>query len=589
MIAYNVTDMNRRLRENLMTAAAALVLTCLCLFPVFRPGLYRSADLLFHLSRLDGIVQAFSDGQLPIAVYPSKNFGFGYASPLFYSDLFLIIPALAASKLGIPLLTVFKFLLFVFVYAASYGMIHVVHKRTSVFPAGVLAASVLLFCNYYQTDLFVRGALGEIMALAFLPLILDEICSFLFDGKDNWLRLALLYCAVINSHIISFLFDVLIFAVLLAVFARKWIMDRGRRFTLYKAVSAGFLLSCVFLLPFLQQYAAQDLAVRHMDPYLMSRSVVPLRHLLDDICLQFSFRFGSTAGLKAMDLYKNAGLIVLLVIPVYFLLYGGKNRWLDSLALITVFCVLCSTGLIPLQKLHVFDFIQFPSRFYMPLIVISSFLAGYCFSRMNRKMLCICGVLTAAYSLWNVSYLFLAAAKGSDILIIDEQSQAKEMFEDWIYAGEGAYPEYSTHNWEEVHGGEYLPWTNDFNYSWYPKAPVIAAEEYVIEDFQRSGTEFIFAVDREESMQIILPLSWYPGYTCFEVDENGRRIAEIPVGAQQYTQLVYFSSLPGRHIYRIHYDGTTVQKVSLAVSSLTALALAAYAVRNRILNRRKGL
>ncbi len=579
--------MKNRLRQNLMVIVSAAVLTCIALLPVFRPGLYRSADLLFHLSRLDGIVQAVSDGQMPIAVYPGKNFGFGYASPLFYSDLFLIIPALVSAKVGIPLLTTFKIILFIFVFITAFSMIYIIRKRSSSTAAGILAAVILLFSNYYQTDLFVRGALGEIMALAFLPSVLNEIYSFLFERKDNWLRLALLYCAVINSHIISFLFDVLIFAALLAVFGQKWIRERKMRMTLFKAVSAGFLLSCVFLLPFLQQYTAQDLCVGHMDPNLMSRSTVPFGHLFDDICMQFSFRWGNTEGLKEMDLYKNAGVLVLLVIPVYLIFTDRKNHWLNALAGISVFCLLCSLGVIPLQMSHRFDFIQFPSRFYMPLIVVCAFLAGYVFTHMNRKLQYTAGAVILLYSLWNVSYLFAAVTKGSDILIIDERSQAKAMFEDWIYAGEGAYPEYSTHNWEEVHGGEYLPWTNDFNYSWYPKAPIIAAEEYVIEDFTRNGTEFIFSVDRSESMQIVMPLSWYPGYTCYEIDENCSRITQIPVGAQQYTQLVYFSSLPGRHTYRVHYDGTTVQKASLWISVLTALFLMGYEIINRIRIKKK--
>ena len=48
-----------------------------------------SQDLTFHLNRLAGLANAFEEGQILPKIYPYANFGFGYATPLFYCDFFL--------------------------------------------------------------------------------------------------------------------------------------------------------------------------------------------------------------------------------------------------------------------------------------------------------------------------------------------------------------------------------------------------------------------------------------------------------------------------------------------------------------------
>ena len=81
-------------KDKIYIFISSITLTAVVLLPLFFEGIYRGHDLQFHISRIDGIVQAIQDHQFPIALYPYKNFGYGYASPLFYSDLFLIIPAI---------------------------------------------------------------------------------------------------------------------------------------------------------------------------------------------------------------------------------------------------------------------------------------------------------------------------------------------------------------------------------------------------------------------------------------------------------------------------------------------------------------
>ena len=47
-------------------------------------------DTFFHLSRITGLADSIREGNLFPCIYPNKNNGFGYASPLFYCDFFIL-------------------------------------------------------------------------------------------------------------------------------------------------------------------------------------------------------------------------------------------------------------------------------------------------------------------------------------------------------------------------------------------------------------------------------------------------------------------------------------------------------------------
>ena len=66
-----------------------ILLACACLFCFFDTKISVSHDLTFHLNRFVGLANAFEEGQILPKIYPYANYGFGYASPLFYCDLFL--------------------------------------------------------------------------------------------------------------------------------------------------------------------------------------------------------------------------------------------------------------------------------------------------------------------------------------------------------------------------------------------------------------------------------------------------------------------------------------------------------------------
>ena len=97
----------------------SLVLTLVLMFPyVIRGFTPVEHDTFFHLSRIEHLSRSIRNGQFFPGIYPEENFGFGYASPLFYSDFFLIPPALL-HLCGLPLAMCYR----IAVIIASAGMV----------------------------------------------------------------------------------------------------------------------------------------------------------------------------------------------------------------------------------------------------------------------------------------------------------------------------------------------------------------------------------------------------------------------------------------------------------------------------------
>ena len=66
-----------------------ILTTAVLCFMLFEDDIFIGHDLRFHMNRIVGIKEALMDHQFPPKIYPYTNNGYGYASPIFYCDLFL--------------------------------------------------------------------------------------------------------------------------------------------------------------------------------------------------------------------------------------------------------------------------------------------------------------------------------------------------------------------------------------------------------------------------------------------------------------------------------------------------------------------
>lgn len=105
-------------KQNLVEYIFLIVVTIFFCIPFLFNRFNVGYDLYFHLYRFEGIKDALQAHEFPIYLYPYHNFGFGYSSPMFYCDLFIMIPALLYA-IGFRLITCYKLTLIFFVFIGN--------------------------------------------------------------------------------------------------------------------------------------------------------------------------------------------------------------------------------------------------------------------------------------------------------------------------------------------------------------------------------------------------------------------------------------------------------------------------------------
>ena len=63
----------------------------------FADFLFYGHDLDFHIGRIAALSNSIQNGQFPQRIEQSMLNGYGYATPLFYGELFLYFPAILNS------------------------------------------------------------------------------------------------------------------------------------------------------------------------------------------------------------------------------------------------------------------------------------------------------------------------------------------------------------------------------------------------------------------------------------------------------------------------------------------------------------
>ena len=154
-----------------------ILLACLFLIPLFKPGLYVSHDGDAHVARFAAYAQTFADGQFPARWAGNLNFGYGTPIFIFYYPL----PGYVASVLHLFPLSfenIYELLMavsFIGGILTFFLWAKVLFNRHVAFIGAILYG----FAPYHFLDIYVRGDIAEIMAFAFVPLVFFFIEQFL--------------------------------------------------------------------------------------------------------------------------------------------------------------------------------------------------------------------------------------------------------------------------------------------------------------------------------------------------------------------------------------------------------------------------
>jgi len=184
---------------NLIHFCLGLLILATC-WSLLRPEFFRVHDFT-QAARISEMTRALSEGHFPVRW--SQNLGYGYGMPLFnfYAPLPYYIGALIYS-LGFDVVWSIKLLYLLAAILTAAGAFQL-GKAWYGRWGGVLTAAAFTLAPYRAVNLFVRGALSEAWAMAFLPLIIWGLTLVIRADKSGWKWLVIGLTGLFLSHNIT--------------------------------------------------------------------------------------------------------------------------------------------------------------------------------------------------------------------------------------------------------------------------------------------------------------------------------------------------------------------------------------------------
>lgn len=511
---------------------------------------FQGHDLIFHLMRIEGIKDGLLSGQFPVRNYPNFYDGYGHVVPIFYPDLYLYFPAILR-MLGFSVMEAYKIFI-LFLNALTIVISYKCFKRMFRDSWIGLMGSVLYSLSAYRLiDVYFRAAIGEAIAMTFLPAAMLGIYLLVTEQDANaskkkaWILTAFSFSAILEAHILS-LYMTIIFTGIFCLFFVKKIILEGRWKNLLKAALLAIVLCSGFIVPFLELSSGLN----------VSRMSIGSLQAHGSYIAQVLMAFPEVSGQSYWvgwgipgNMPVNIGLPLTLGTVLFFVFFkdnegeeASKVRRIGYAALgFGTAALFMTTYIFPWDHIRkisdiiekVVAVIQFPWRFLAPATVF----------------LTVAGCATMYFAVGkneNRRKVYLVAM-GTVCIICTTYfigSLLKNAVTYRVYDGL-AIDAYSSFG-----GDEYLPPETDRDLIPLTKTSLDQDEYLEVSNYEKHGSGIVFEVSNASSdvRSIQLPLIYYKGYTAFgehreslpiSIDEHSYVVVEIPGKYQGCVQVKY--------------------------------------------------
>lgn len=364
--------------KKFLPLALVLVLSVFAIFPLFGTGFFRIHDDT-QIARVQEMALSLRDGQLPVRWVNDLGYGFGYPifnfyGPLayYFGGLFVIfgLSPLVATKIVFALALVFCGVSMYALASRFWGKM-----------GGVLASIFYVYAPYHALDAYVRGALGELWAISFVPLVFLGVYE-VFVGNNVGIFIGSLgLAAMIVSHNLTAI--IIVPTLMIMIFLLTPFSSQKIRFLSGVAVLLiiGAGLSSFYWLP----------SVGEMNFTKVSGQIGGGADFRDhfvylDQLWASPWGFGGSAPGRLDGMSFMAGKIHLIAVAICFplaLFFYLKKR---HKAFFTIICglILLFLSLFMITDKSMFiwasikpmAYVQYPWRYLLSITFFASFLAG---------------------------------------------------------------------------------------------------------------------------------------------------------------------------------------------------------------------
>ncbi len=539
--------------------------------PLFTDFVTTGHDLEFHVGRLEALAQGLIAGEFPVYMGSTEMAGYGTISATMYPQLFLY-PFAALRMFNISLMTSFKLMIFFINFVSAFSAYYAAKSMFKSSKIAFWTSMLYTFSIYRLANVYLRAAIGEALAMAFLPLVIWGIYEVLWGDEKKWYILALGVGSVLQSHVLSTEMCALfmIIEVLVWLISRKGDKYWKRILAGVKAAVLTVLVNAFFLVPFLI-LCQENLQCFNM-PNVISDTGVYLTQLFNLFADYNGWAVSLGSSITEMPLTIGTILVIGAGLLCYILVTDKEASHEMKIAkrcmIYGLLAVYMTSFLFPwdfFQEIswlkNIVTSIQFAWRFLGPASVLLCFAAAvgivsFASSKESRKAVYTLSVVLLVCS---TSYFF--SQKGIDP---DKFTQYNSKMEFPVVGSTDAMYMY-------FEGDRFNPLNLD--YTW-DKAKIISqmSAPFKVENLERKGMHMKMTVTGSEDIddKMMLPLYYYPGFVAYIDGE------EVPV--ESLKRRVSCPMPKGTAEVEVYYEGLPAAKYANWVTVLTVIGIAGYGV-----------
>lgn len=518
---------NKAFGNNWVVAVTLLVFSVPALLKLILPGFYEPHDL-HHFADIYQMYRAFVSGQIPPRWGPDFLYNFGY--PLF--NFYYVIPFyLGAGFLSLfgSIQLAYKLVFIVSVLAGVCGMYILLREFVGKLPAFV-GSVVFLYTPYRAVQIYVRGAMGEALSLALLPLIAYSLIKIVKSpGRLKYTGLTGILGAVfILTHNYMWALSFPWIIVLALIFTEK-----NKIWTALKSLLlSGVLMiggSAYWWLPALSEQklvaATTPFPLADHFPFI-KQLVIPFWGYgasIEGIYDGLSFNIGTV---------NLVGVLASLILVVFARKYFGDRRlrliafWGIGSFFIT--CFMMNIRSLPVwNALPFHDFVQFPWRLLAFTTFFSAVLTAVSVEVLQKNAKLVAGLGLSAFSVMLTFNYF----QPSHIAYKSDNEYLSRFFADRTFQGtkEAVSADYLNYSEDYL----LLPKTAEKKPDFLPKEKITSQTAKVEDILQTGGLSWSATVTAERESAVSLNSLYFPGWTA-AVDNRGTNVGPgTPYGEVQ--------------------------------------------------------
>lgn len=538
--------------------------------PLFISGFFPVHDDT-QPARIYEMAKALQEGQFPVRWVNDLGYGYGYPLFNFYAPLPYYIGGIFNLS-GIDAINSAKIMYVIGVLAAGLCMFFLLREFSGEISA-VTGAVLYLYAPYHAVNIYVRGAVGEYYAYAFLPLIILGIYKILTaspnqsgsgekkginsDYKKGILITSLSFAAILLSHnilglITGYYLALIVLSYLVYLSVRK--KNLMKILIIIYSLSLGAGLAFFFVLP-----ALSESKYTKVDRLVTSGSDFHNHFVYLDQLWNSPWGYGGSGpdrndgmSFKIGKIYLLLGLLGLLLIII------KKEKEKDdklkknfSLIISVVFLTSVYFTIQQSQPLWEiipgFAFIQYPWRF-LNITVLSLVLIGSgiytCISGYRLQL--ILSVLTIGFVLW------------SQVKYFQPKTITPSVETDYISS-------FNLRNKISSISDEYLPRDFRLNPNGNSFIGLPQTENLKVLQSDEKSTVKSYSVMVNSPEKITANITFFPGWQVY-IDQKVTRVSE------DHGKITFLID-SGRHLIEIKFGNTPLRYLANAISLLSLFLL----------------